>query len=78
MLTEIYRVLKPGGQLILTVDLFLNVHPFEPAQSNEYGHNVSIKWMTEVSGWSSFTGPFGALRLPGVRLEAISATAPGI
>jgi len=56
MLAEIRRVLKPGGLLILTVDLFLNVHPFESAQTNEYGQNVSIKWMADVSGFELVHG----------------------
>jgi SAM-dependent methyltransferase len=49
ILAEVHRVLRPGGLLILTVDLFLNVVPFEAACSNEYGHNVSVKWIVDTS-----------------------------
>ena len=47
---EVRRVLRPGGTLVLTIDLFLNVQPFASAFSNEYGHNVSVKWLVEASG----------------------------
>jgi hypothetical protein len=32
------------------MDLFLNVKPFAAAESNDYGHNVSARWMLEKSG----------------------------
>ena len=47
---EVRRILRPGGILVLTIDLFLNVEPFAAASSNEYGHNVSVKWLVETSG----------------------------
>jgi 2-polyprenyl-3-methyl-5-hydroxy-6-metoxy-1,4-benzoquinol methylase len=50
ILVEARRLLKPGGLLIITMDLFLNVTPFGDAESNEYGHNVSARWMLESSG----------------------------
>ena len=31
---ELYRILKPGGELILTVDLFLDIAPFSTALAN--------------------------------------------
>jgi len=50
ILAEVKRVLKPAGRLVLTLDLFLNVRPFAEAESNEYGHNISARWMVEQSG----------------------------
>jgi len=35
-------VLKPGGRLVLTIDLFLNLKPFTSRTSNQFGVNVSI------------------------------------
>jgi 2-polyprenyl-3-methyl-5-hydroxy-6-metoxy-1,4-benzoquinol methylase len=50
ILIEARRLLKPGGLLVVTMDLFLNVKPFAAAESNDYGHNVSARWMLEKSG----------------------------
>ncbi len=49
MMQEIHRILKPSGLCILTVDLFLNLEPFTPRMTNEFGRNVSIKWLTDTS-----------------------------
>jgi len=50
LLAEVKRILKPGGLVVLTIDLFLNVKPFTDAVQNEYGHNISVKWLVETSG----------------------------
>jgi 2-polyprenyl-3-methyl-5-hydroxy-6-metoxy-1,4-benzoquinol methylase len=44
-LTRTRELLKPGGLLVLTVDLFINIAPFTVRQRNEYGSNVSIAWI---------------------------------
>lgn len=36
------RVLKPGGYLVLTVDLFLNLYPFCTRERNEWGTNYRV------------------------------------
>jgi SAM-dependent methyltransferase len=36
------RTLKPGGRLIATVDLFLNLRPFTSRQENEWGTNIDL------------------------------------
>jgi SAM-dependent methyltransferase len=36
------EILKPGGALVLTVDLFLDLHPFTTQRSNRWGRNVSM------------------------------------
>src|SRR5262249_20686124 len=38
ILADVRRVLKPGGALVLTVDLFLDVEPFTKETKNVYGH----------------------------------------
>src|SRR5262249_297217 len=50
ILADVRRVLKQGGGLVLTVDLFLDVEPFTKETKNVYGHNVSVKWVVETSG----------------------------
>jgi len=46
---HVYRLLKPGGYFVLTLDLFLNLAPFCSRQSNEYGSNVSARLIAEAA-----------------------------
>lgn len=56
ILQEIRRLLRPGGLLVLTLDLFLDVHPFAEAEHNRYGKNVSARWLVEQSGLELLVG----------------------
>lgn len=47
---KIGRLLKPGGKLIITVDLFLDLHPFSKKTQNRFGSNVSVKKLLDSSG----------------------------
>lgn len=42
------ELLAPGGLLVLTVDLFLNVAPFCDRAENQYGTNASIARIEEI------------------------------
>jgi 2-polyprenyl-3-methyl-5-hydroxy-6-metoxy-1,4-benzoquinol methylase len=48
--TEVERVLRPGGLFVLTADLFLDLAPFTPRPQSRYGRNVSIASLVEMSG----------------------------
>jgi SAM-dependent methyltransferase len=43
-------LLRPGGHLVLTVDLFLNLAPFSRRDRNDYGWNHDIRGLVEASG----------------------------
>lgn len=47
VLEHVGRVLVPGGRLVLTLDLFLDIAPFEHNTRNGYGRNVSARWLVE-------------------------------
>ena len=49
-LTAARDILKPGGALVLTVDLFLDLHPFTTQRSNRWGRNVSMSDVVAASG----------------------------
>ena len=40
---EAYRVLRRGGRLVMTVDLYLNAAPFTEPVRNRYGRNVDLR-----------------------------------
>jgi SAM-dependent methyltransferase len=42
------RILVPGGRLVLTLDLFLDLRPFSSRVSNRYGRNLLV---SEVLSW---------------------------
>lgn len=44
------RLLVPGGLVVLTVDLFLDVVPFTDETTNRWGSNVSVAWLRKVLG----------------------------
>jgi SAM-dependent methyltransferase len=46
--SHVHRVLKPGGHVVFTTDLFLDVQPFTRRQSNLYGSNINIKDLLEL------------------------------
>ena len=50
------ELLAPGGLLVLTVDLFLNLEPFCDRKANDWGSNVSIAWIQELVGYQMVTG----------------------
>jgi SAM-dependent methyltransferase len=54
---ESRRILKPGGHLVLTIDLFIDVHPFTAAaESNKYGRNVDLRALLDRCGASLVLG----------------------
>lgn len=50
MLFKAGNYLKPNGIFVITLDLFLNVHPFCSSKNNEFGTNISVREILEQSG----------------------------
>ena len=50
LMATLARVLRPGGRLVLTVDLFLNLAPFTTRTSNEWGTNADVAELVALSG----------------------------
>lgn len=44
---ETRRLLRPGGHLVLTIDLFLDLVPFTTRERNEYGANFNVKHLLD-------------------------------
>jgi SAM-dependent methyltransferase len=49
LISEVRRILRPGGSCVLTIDLFLDLKPFTDRETNDSGHNVDIAWLVEES-----------------------------
>lgn len=49
-------LLQPGGLVVLTVDLFLNLEPFCSRTTNVWGTNVSVAWIEEILDCTMVTG----------------------
>jgi SAM-dependent methyltransferase len=49
-------VLAPGGHVILTIDLFLDLHPFTTKSENRFGRNIDVAKLLEVAGLEIVTG----------------------
>jgi len=47
---EARRVLRPGGHLVLTIDLFLDVQPFTSRERNDYGTNIDVRALLDACG----------------------------
>jgi SAM-dependent methyltransferase len=53
---HIYKCLKPGGLFILTVDLFLNLHPFCSRPTNDFGRNQDVRRIVDSENWEMVIG----------------------
>jgi SAM-dependent methyltransferase len=53
---HIRRVLRPGGHLVATVDLFLNLAPFTSRHENEYGTNLDVREFVTATGLTMTQG----------------------
>jgi SAM-dependent methyltransferase len=49
---EAFRLLKPGGEFVITTDLFIDIEPFTHIARNRYGGNVNIKSLVEYAPFS--------------------------
>ena len=54
--SHIYRYLRPGGLFVLTVDLFLNLHPFCSRMTNRFGRNQNVRRIVESGNWEIVEG----------------------
>lgn len=43
------RILRPRGQFVITMDLFINLIPFTRREKNDYGTNQDVREMEEMS-----------------------------
>lgn len=55
-LIAVKHLLAPGGLLILTIDLFLNLVPFCSRATNTWGRNASVAWIDEILGYTMVAG----------------------
>lgn len=56
VMSHVFRSLKPGGLFVLTVDLFLNLHPFCSRPANEYGKNQDVHQLIDSEKWELHIG----------------------
>lgn len=55
-LEALKTLLRPGGLVVLTVDLFLNLTPFCARTSNTWGTNTSVAWLENLLGYTMVSG----------------------
>jgi 2-polyprenyl-3-methyl-5-hydroxy-6-metoxy-1,4-benzoquinol methylase len=55
-LAAVKSLLSPGGLVVLTIDLFLNLKPFCNRTTNIWGTNASVAWIDELLGYTMVTG----------------------
>lgn len=66
ILRHVRRILRPGGHLILTVDLFPNLVPFTRRERNEFGTNAPVWKVLTESGFDIVSGePTECFSAPG-------------
>jgi SAM-dependent methyltransferase len=56
MCAEIFRILKPGGRIVLTIDLFLDVEPFGSRPENQFGTNIDVWNLIAMTGFDIEVG----------------------
>lgn len=56
LIAGIHRCLKPGGLLIVTADLFLDLHPFTSRQENRWGRNLDLRALISGTGFELDAG----------------------
>jgi 2-polyprenyl-3-methyl-5-hydroxy-6-metoxy-1,4-benzoquinol methylase len=55
-LETVKSLLRPGGLVVLTIDLFLNLAPFCSRTSNVWGINASVAWIDEILSYTMVAG----------------------
>ena len=55
-LSTVKRLVAPGGLVILTIDLFLNLTPFCDRTANIWGSNSSVAWIEDILGYEMIAG----------------------
>jgi 2-polyprenyl-3-methyl-5-hydroxy-6-metoxy-1,4-benzoquinol methylase len=55
-LAAVKSLLRPGGIVVLTIDLFLNLKPFCSRTTNIWGTNASVAWIDELLGFTMIIG----------------------
>ena len=53
---DIRRILKPGGRVVLTIDLFLDLAPFTNRTENRFGWNIDVKAFVDRLGMEMVVG----------------------
>ncbi len=56
LVDEVRRVLAPGGKVVLTIDLFLDLRPFTSRSQNEWGQNVDVRALVDRFGLQLVAG----------------------
>jgi 2-polyprenyl-3-methyl-5-hydroxy-6-metoxy-1,4-benzoquinol methylase len=55
-LDRVDSLLRPGGRLLLTIDLFLDVAPFTSGDQNRWGRNISVGELVAQTGYELEVG----------------------
>lgn len=53
---NVWCCLKPGGLFVLTIDLFLDLHPFSGRAENKWGRNISVRDLVEMGEFDLAVG----------------------
>ncbi|MGW2425624.1 class I SAM-dependent methyltransferase [Streptomyces sp. NPDC001709] len=79
VITAAARLLRPGGLMLLTVDLFLDLQPFGIMERNVWGINQDVGGLVADSGLTLDSGdPRELLGFPEFDLDHVVATLPDL